>query len=116
MTRRTSARSSVEVPKGGASELPRLDKARALCCIAQVKTKVAEVPDRSPVDPAPGAPRKTVGRRRPGTTLDIEHDTKEDARAWRRAFPTPFVPKGVYRFRSHEEADDWLWKMITRKG
>jgi hypothetical protein len=25
-----------------------------------------------------------------------------------------FVPKGVYRFKSHEEADAWLMKMLTR--
>ncbi len=25
-----------------------------------------------------------------------------------------FVPKGVYRFKSHEEADEWLMKMLTR--
>ena len=23
--------------------------------------------------------------------------------------------KGVYRFHSHEEADEWLWTMITRR-
>jgi hypothetical protein len=26
----------------------------------------------------------------------------------------PFVPRGVYRFKSHEEADEWLMKMLTR--
>ena len=26
------------------------------------------------------------------------------------------VPRGVYRFTSHEEADRWLWEMITRPG
>jgi hypothetical protein len=96
-------------------KLARLDKARAMCCISRVEKKAAEIPDASPADAVPGAPRKTVGRRRPGNTLDIEHDTKEDVLAWRRAFPTPFVPKGVYRFSSHEEADAWLWKMLTRK-
>ncbi len=58
---------------------------------------------------------KTVGRRRrSGRTLDTSLSTKEEARRWREVFPTPFVPKGVYRFRTHEEADAWLWKMITR--
>jgi len=90
-----------------------LDKRRALCCTCEVATE----PDKDPsADPAPpGAPQKTVGRRRPGNPLNIERDTKENARAWRRAFPTPFVPKGVYRFKSHEEADVWLCQMITRK-
>jgi hypothetical protein len=41
-------------------------------------------------------------------------DTSAAVAAWRRAFPTPFVPRGVYRFRSHEDAERWLWEMITR--
>jgi hypothetical protein len=57
---------------------------------------------------------RVVGRRRPAGKLAI--DTKAQAIAWRRAFPTPFVPRGVYRFRTHEEADRWLWEMITRPG
>ena len=60
-------------------------------------------------------PGKTVGRRKPPRdTLAVAGDTKEQKRAWRRAFPTPFVPKGVYRFHTHEEADAWLMKMLTR--
>jgi hypothetical protein len=59
---------------------------------------------------------KIVGRRRTPAGLSSRTDTKADAAEWRRAFPTPFVPKGVYRFRSHEEADEWLWRMITRKA
>ncbi|MDQ3313059.1 MAG: hypothetical protein M3505_00230 [Verrucomicrobiota bacterium] len=57
---------------------------------------------------------KTVGRRKPRDPLSLKGQTKADKRAWRRAFPTPFTPKGVYRFHSHEEADAWLLKMITR--
>jgi len=26
----------------------------------------------------------------------------------------PFLPRGVYRFKSHEEADAWQMKMLTR--
>jgi len=59
-------------------------------------------------------PIRVVGHRRPAATLSAVADTKAEARAWRAAFPTPFVPRGVYRFRSHEEADEWLWRMITR--
>ena len=47
-------------------------------------------------------------------TLALVPGEIEDVKAWRAAFPTPFVPRGVYRFRSHEEADEWLWKMLTR--
>ncbi|MEO5722004.1 MAG: hypothetical protein ABIR71_11100 [Chthoniobacterales bacterium] len=57
---------------------------------------------------------KTVGRRVPPDSLSLQGQSKEDKRAWRRAFPTPFVPKGVFRFHSHEEADAWTLKMITR--
>ncbi len=57
---------------------------------------------------------KTVGRRGPPHPFSLRGETKEDMRAWRRAFPTPFVPKGVYLFRSHEEADKWMLKMIAR--
>jgi len=26
----------------------------------------------------------------------------------------PFIPRGVYRFHSHEEKDAWTLKMLTR--
>jgi hypothetical protein len=26
----------------------------------------------------------------------------------------PFIPKGVWRFKSFEEADQWTMKMLTR--
>ena len=58
---------------------------------------------------------KMVGKRqRPPDLLNTTTDSRRRARSWRQAFPTPFVPKGVHRFRTHEEADQWLWKMITR--
>lgn len=62
----------------------------------------------------PAGTMRIVGHRRPPAPLDPAVDTKERARAWRRAFPTPFVPRGVYRFESHENADRWLWEMLTR--
>jgi hypothetical protein len=58
-------------------------------------------------------PARVVGRRSAPAALATT-DTKAAAVAWREAFPTPFVPRGVYRFRSHEEADRWMWEMITR--
>lgn len=57
---------------------------------------------------------KVVGRRRPPTRLAVERGRKAAAAAWKRAFNRPFVPRGVYRFSSHEEADAWMWSMITR--
>ncbi len=60
-------------------------------------------------------PGKTVGRRvPPRDALKSCPATAEEARAWKRAFGTPRIPKGLYRFRTHEEADAWLWKMLTR--
>jgi hypothetical protein len=60
-------------------------------------------------------PAKVVGRRRaPADPLRSCRDTRRDAEAWSRAFARPFVPRGVYRFRTPEEADAWMWSMITR--
>ena len=69
---------------------------------------------RRPARVAEGQPTRVVGRRIAPRTLSAAADTKASAIAWRRAFPTPFVPRGVYRFATHEEADRWLWEMITR--
>jgi hypothetical protein len=60
-------------------------------------------------------PGKTVGRRKPAlNTLDPNTHRKADAAAWRNAFRNGGLPKGVYKFHSHEEADAWTWKMLTR--
>lgn len=32
-----------------------------------------------------------------------------------RGFPWPKFPKGVFRFKTHEEADQWLMDHFTRK-
>ncbi len=60
-------------------------------------------------------PGKTVGKRSVGGGLDPVANSRERAKRWSEAMKTPFVPRGVYRFNSHEEADEWMWKMITRK-
>lgn len=58
---------------------------------------------------------KVVGRRTQAPDpLSVEHSRKEHAIAWRTALGGVRVPRGVYRFRTHEEADKWLWRMITR--
>ena len=61
-------------------------------------------------------PGKVVGRRQaPSNTLSMTGaQSSADARAWKKAFRTLPIPKGVYRFRTHEEADEWLWQMLTR--
>jgi hypothetical protein len=58
---------------------------------------------------------KVVGRRlQAPNPLSVRTSRKADAIAWRQALGGVHVPRGVYRFRTHEEADDWLWRMITR--
>lgn len=58
---------------------------------------------------------KTVGKRTlPKDGLALAMQTSEEARRWKKAFGSPHIPKGVYRFKTHEEADRWLMKMITR--
>lgn len=58
---------------------------------------------------------KVVGRRlKTPNPLSVVKGGKEDSAAWRRVFGGVKVPRGVYRFRTHEEADNWLWQMICR--
>ena len=56
-----------------------------------------------------------VGRRT-GTpdALSTATSNKADSIAWRKALGGIRVPRGVYRFKTHEEADEWLWRMIAR--
>jgi hypothetical protein len=56
-----------------------------------------------------------VGRRtRTPDALSTATSNKANAIAWRKAFGGVRVPRGVYRFKTHEEADQWLWQMIAR--
>ena len=58
---------------------------------------------------------RLVGRRtQPRDALSTSSSRKADAIAWRRALGGIPVPRGVHRFRTHQEADDWLWRMIAR--
>lgn len=57
-----------------------------------------------------------VGRRtKTPDALSLTSSRKADSMAWRRAFGGLRVPRGVHRFRTHEEADAWLWRMMTRR-
>jgi len=56
---------------------------------------------------------RIVGRRREASP------TLENARAIQVLLRDlrgkhPFLPRGVFRFRSHQEADAWQMKMLTR--
>jgi hypothetical protein len=56
-----------------------------------------------------------VGRRtKTPDPLSLRTSRKADAIAWRKAFGGVRIPRGVHRFKTHEEADQWLWKMIAR--
>jgi len=58
---------------------------------------------------------KVVGRRtKTPDPLSLRSSRKADAIAWRKSFGGFRVPRGVHRFHTHEEADDWLWRMIAR--
>lgn len=56
-----------------------------------------------------------VGRRT-GTpdALSTATSNKAESIAWRKALGGIRVPRGVHRFETHEEADQWLWRMIAR--
>lgn len=54
---------------------------------------------------------KTVGRRsRPLNPLCSEAYSIQRAKDWQAALPVRFPPKGVFRFKTHEEANEWMRK------
>lgn len=57
---------------------------------------------------------KWVGRRKLPQPLDARLSTRQQSEAWRAAFGGVRLPKGVYRFKTHEEANEWELKMMTR--
>jgi hypothetical protein len=58
---------------------------------------------------------KTVGRRTAVDPLRVVSSEKRAKIGWSKAGFFPRIPKGVYRFSSHEEADQWLMNHLTRK-
>jgi hypothetical protein len=59
---------------------------------------------------------KVVGRRREVGRIFEVGSTVKAKQGWARFHGRPLVPKGVYRFNSHEEADEWMMKMLVRRG
>jgi hypothetical protein len=60
-----------------------------------------------------GRPMKVVGRRGEAKVDVIIFDSMQRmVNVLRQG--CPFVPKGVWRFKSFEEADQWTMKMLTR--
>jgi hypothetical protein len=41
---------------------------------------------------------------------------QESAVQWHKAFKHRWAPTGVYRFKTHEEADEWMMRMQARSG
>ena len=56
-----------------------------------------------------------VGRRTksPGRIV-IGWEPKSGRNCLAESFGGVRIPRGVYRFKTHEEADAWLWRMIAR--
>jgi hypothetical protein len=56
---------------------------------------------------------KTVGKRKP--PVDFESMSRIQKLAIELRGERPFIPKGVHRFKTFKEAQDWTFKMLTRK-
>ena len=73
------------------------------CAVKQTSINVEEKIDRF------------VGRRaKTPDGLPTATSNRADAIAWRKAPGGVRAPRGVHRFKTHEEADQWLLRMITR--
>jgi hypothetical protein len=60
-------------------------------------------------------PDRVVGKRKaPSDRFKAGMEMQALVRQLRSTFKLPGVPKGVYRFHTHEEADQWLMKMLAR--
>lgn len=58
---------------------------------------------------------RIVGKRtKPPDGLSTATSHKAESIAWSKSRGGVRVPRGVYRFKTHEDADRWLWRMITR--
>ena len=59
---------------------------------------------------------KTVGSRRVVNAFEYGMKLQKAGSKLYRTFRTVGIPKGVYRFHTHEEADEWLTRMLARKN
>jgi hypothetical protein len=57
-------------------------------------------------------PTKVLGRRRWATGLEATAPLLRLTARLRG--DKPFLPRGLYRFRSFEESDEWILRMLTR--
>ncbi len=58
-------------------------------------------------------PTKVVGRKG-RRKVDVSAIDSQQRLANELRKGRPFMPKGVWRFKSHEEADAWKLRMLTR--
>lgn len=56
---------------------------------------------------------KTVGRRRIKDSLEYAFGLQKSLARIREDSPFPRFPKGVFKFRSFEEADAWTMRHLT---
>ena len=60
-------------------------------------------------------PDKIVGKRRAITdAFKAGMALQEMANTLQKSFGHALMPKGVFRFHTHEEADEWMMKMLVR--
>jgi len=57
---------------------------------------------------------KTVGRRKPGAPYSSKGWDREAMIRLRAEFGGVRIPRGVFRFRTHEEADRWMIQTTAR--
>ena len=57
---------------------------------------------------------KTVGRRRIKDSLEYGFGLQESLARIREDAPSPRFPRGVFKFRSFEEADAWTMRYLTK--
>ena len=48
--------------------------------------------------------------------LSTATSNKANAIAWRKAFGGARIPRGGYRFKTHEEANAWMAKMMAHSS
>lgn len=61
-------------------------------------------------------PDREVGRRKPASdAFKTGMGLQKLVGQMQKSLGHHFVPKGVYRFNSHEEADEWMLKMLARR-
>ena len=60
---------------------------------------------------------RLVGHRKPAPdSLKSGMQLQSLAAELHKSFKHRWCPKGVYRFKTHEEADEWMIRMLARSG